>query len=92
MFNLGYLPGGEKEIITRPATTLPALAQSLEILTPGGVLTVVCYRGHPGGREEYEAVLAWLESLPEEYGVARYEEPSEGEMNKVLFVATARQR
>lgn len=61
MFNLGYLPHGDKSVITQPTTTLLALAQSLELLKPDGVISILAYRGHEGGMEEYEAVLEWLE-------------------------------
>jgi 16S rRNA C1402 N4-methylase RsmH len=59
MFNLGYLPGGDMHRTTRAGTTLAALASALELLAPGGLLSVVAYTGHPGGREEAEAVKAW---------------------------------
>lgn len=49
-FNLGYLPGGEKSIITRSNTTLLALEAAKRILAPGGLITAVVYVGHPGGR------------------------------------------
>ncbi len=65
MFNLGYLPGAEHAVITQPGTTLAALDSSLELLRPGGVLTVVIYSGHPGGEEEAEAVNSWAEALPQ---------------------------
>ncbi len=55
-FNLGYLPGGDKSLITRPASTLPALRAALRFLRPGGLLTVLAYQGHSGGKEECEAV------------------------------------
>ncbi|MDB4500655.1 methyltransferase domain-containing protein [Akkermansiaceae bacterium] len=60
-FNLGYLPGTDQKTITEAGSTLQALAASLEILTPGGILTCICYPGHPGGLEEAEAALAWAE-------------------------------
>lgn len=63
MFNLGYLPGSDKTVITRPATTVPALHQALTLLRPGGVLTVVVYRGHDGGAEEARAVTEWAKRL-----------------------------
>jgi hypothetical protein len=62
--NLGYLPGGKPEIVTRPATTLAALDQVAEALTGGGRLAVTVYPGHPGGTEESAAVSAWFAALP----------------------------
>jgi hypothetical protein len=63
MFNLGYRPGGDAAWITRPESTLPALEAAAAGLLPGGLVTVVCYPGHPGGREEAEAVVAWARGL-----------------------------
>lgn len=63
MFNLGYFPGGDHAVITRTAETLTALDAALVVLKPGGILTVVCYPGHPGGDEESAAVTAWSEGL-----------------------------
>lgn len=64
MFNLGYLPGGEKSIHTNRETTIAALRKSLELLAPGGVMTIVAYRGHVHGAEETRDVLAWCNDLP----------------------------
>lgn len=63
LFNLGYLPGGDKTIITRAETTLPALQSALGLLRPGGVLSVVLYPGHPGGEIEANEVLSWAQPL-----------------------------
>jgi len=65
MFNLGYLPGSESSLTTRPETTLPALRAAAERLRPGGVLTVVLYTGHEGGPVEADAVEAWATDLPQ---------------------------
>lgn len=59
VFNLGYLPGGDRTIITRPETTLSALEQALTILKPGGILAVTVYPGHGGGGHERRTVDAW---------------------------------
>jgi predicted methyltransferase len=64
VFNLGYLPGGEKGVVTRPAETLTALDQAADLLLPGGLITVCVYTGHPGGPEEGEAVAKWAAALP----------------------------
>jgi SAM-dependent methyltransferase len=60
IFNLGYLPGGAKAIITEKASTLRALETLAAFLRPGGRLVVVAYRGHPGGEEEFAAVHRWF--------------------------------
>jgi 16S rRNA C1402 N4-methylase RsmH len=64
MFNLGYLPGGDKALITRVDTTLSALDQALEWLASDGVLAVVVYPGHEGGREEADVVERRMAALP----------------------------
>jgi SAM-dependent methyltransferase len=63
VFNLGYLPGGDKSVITRPDETVAALEQAAGLLIPGGVITVCIYTGHPGGAEEGEAVEKWAAAL-----------------------------
>lgn len=74
MFNLGYLPGGDRETITRTDTTLAALASALRLMMPGGRMTVVVYPGHPGGDAEAAAVEQWAATLDAGLaGVARYE-------------------
>lgn len=60
MFNLGYLPGSDKRVTTQADTTLAALAAAREQLRPGAMLSVLAYRGHPGGQQEAAAVAAWL--------------------------------
>jgi 16S rRNA C1402 N4-methylase RsmH len=63
MFNLGYLPRGNREIITRPDTTIAALETLLRHLAPNGRITVLAYRGHEGGILEYEEVRKFLAEL-----------------------------
>ena len=63
MFNLGYLPRSDQAIVTRPETTLRGLAAAVRLLRPGGILTVVAYLRHDGGRLETEHVWAWGRSL-----------------------------
>jgi hypothetical protein len=63
VFNLGYLPGGQRDIITGPETTVAGLAQSLEIVKPGGILLVTVYPGHAGAAAEQRAVESWATGL-----------------------------
>jgi Putative rRNA methylase len=66
MFNLGYLPRGNRQIITRPETTILALRSVLEHLAEHGRVTLLVYRGHEGGVPEYQGVRTFLEDLPED--------------------------
>jgi predicted methyltransferase len=63
MFNLGYLPGTDKTLITRTETTMSAVREALELLKPNGVLTVVVYPGHEGGADEGRSIEAWAVTL-----------------------------
>ncbi|PRQ24414.1 putative rRNA methylase, S-adenosyl-L-methionine-dependent methyltransferase [Rosa chinensis] len=62
-FNLGYLPGGDKTIITESGTTLKALEVAKDILLPGGLISLVVYVGHPGGWEELQMVQHFVSKL-----------------------------
>ena len=62
LFNLGYLPAGNKAITTLSASTLSALCSSYDWLQNGGVISILCYRGHAGGKEEEEEVSALIKS------------------------------
>jgi SAM-dependent methyltransferase len=64
MFNLGYLPGAPKDIVTRTVSTLSALNQALDNLKIGGMVTMVIYPGHPGGEQEANAVRDLVRALP----------------------------
>ena len=63
MFNLGYLPGANKDCITRTETTLIAVGEAVELLKPGGLLTIAVYPGHAGGAEEGREIGAWAAQL-----------------------------
>lgn len=74
MFNLGYLPGSDHQIITRPVTTVQAVQAATEIVQPGGLITIVIYPGHAGGAQEQAELVEYLSGIPQrEYTVARYE-------------------
>lgn len=88
MFNLGYLPGGDKKRITRAATTIRGMEQATRCLRPGGVLTVIAYPGHPGGSDELDAVKDWFQHQPGILNAARIVEP--GDNSPVLLSARLR--
>ena len=88
MFNLGYLPGSDKTVITRKETTIAALEALAALLVPGGVVCVHAYTGHEGGTEEAEALEVWFASLPEKlWATARYSLPNKEKNREILFFA-----
>lgn len=64
-FNLGYLPRSDHEVVTKPHTTIQAVQQSLQLLSPGGLITIVAYTGHEEGKKEVSALEEYLKNLPQ---------------------------
>lgn len=63
MFNLGWLPGGDKRITTLRETTLPALQTAIGLLDAGGGILLAVYPGHEEGRLEGELITEYLSTL-----------------------------
>lgn len=64
VYNLGYLPGGDKTIVTQTKNTLQSVTHALSLIKKGGVLSITCYRGHQEGEKEERALIKWLHALP----------------------------
>ena len=56
MFNLGYRPGGDKNVHTMHESTLCAVKDAVNMLKKGGVLVISVYPGHEEGKIEGEKV------------------------------------
>ncbi len=63
MFNLGYLPNGDKNLITQRDTTIAALQAATILLSVGGIITLVVYPGHIGGDVETAGVVDYCQQL-----------------------------
>ena len=74
MFNLGYLPQGDKTHTTQTDSTLTAIQKSLKLLRKNGILSVVLYSGHESGLLECQAVENFSGSLKQQdYDILRYQ-------------------
>lgn len=74
IFNLGYLPRSDKQIITTCESTLPAVSTLLENLQSGRLVILVVYHGHDGGKDEKSAVLNYTQQLDQkQYAVLQYQ-------------------
>ena len=86
IYNLGYLPGGDKRIKTEINTTLESLEKSLSLLKKNGLLLITCYTGHKGGLEEKEGVESFLNTLNQkEYNVLEFKFLNQKNNPPVLF-------
>lgn len=73
IYNLGYMPRGNKKIKTRADTTLESIKKSLMLLKNNGLLLVTCYTGHEGGFEEWNTVKHFFQSLNQkEYNILEF--------------------
>jgi hypothetical protein len=87
MFNLGYLPGGDKSVITLTDSTLTALTIASRILSPNGIITLLAYPGHQGGDQETDQVKNWCEQLnPDQFYVSIIYSAEHKESAPRLFV------
>ena len=63
MFNLGYLPGGNKKITTMRETTMPAIESAISLLDRDGILLIAVYPGHAEGDAEGKMIAEYLSTL-----------------------------
>jgi len=73
IFNLGYLPKSDKKVITKGESTTTAIETILPKLKKNGLVVLVIYHGHDGGKDEKNAVLNYVIHLDQKkYKVLRY--------------------
>ncbi|MCQ2545120.1 MAG: class I SAM-dependent methyltransferase [Clostridia bacterium] len=63
VFNLGYLPGGDKSVTTKADSTLEAIRESLVLLAGDGGLCITMYSGHEEGAKEKAQLLDFARNL-----------------------------
>lgn len=91
MFNLGFLPGGDKTITTRKDSSMIAIEKSLDLLVSGGLLLVAVYTGHDEGKIEGDAIMEYMVSLPKDkFGVMLHRVVNRSEKSPYLLVVEKR--
>ncbi len=63
MFNLGYLPGGDKRITTLRETTMPAVEAAIRLLDRDAILNIAVYPGHEEGELEGRMLCEYFATL-----------------------------
>jgi hypothetical protein len=64
MYNLGFLPGGDKSITTTVSSTISSIKEALTLLSAGGIISIAVYNGHEEGKREETAILDFVKNLP----------------------------
>ena len=70
LFNHGYLPGNNKDIMTNSKTTLLALEKSYKLLNNKGIILMVCYP-HAEGKKESNEIIKYLSKNEIPYKIYR---------------------
>lgn len=87
IYNLGYLPSGDKSIKTNKDSTIRSIEKSLILLNNKGLMAITVYVGHIGGLEEKRAVEELLMSLNQkEYNVLKYDFINQMNNPPILYV------
>ncbi|MFO7612404.1 MAG: class I SAM-dependent methyltransferase [Clostridia bacterium] len=72
MFNLGYLPGSNREVQTSGPTTIKAIEASMRLLRKDGIITIVIYHGGCTGYVERDMVIGFCGSIdPRDFDVMK---------------------
>lgn len=74
IYNLGYLPGGDKSITTQGKTTIKSIDIGLDLLRENGLMNIVAYWGHDSGKLEKDDLEKHLSLLDQkQYHVIKHE-------------------
>lgn len=87
IYNLGFLPNGNKEITTKAESTIISIEKSLNLIKTGGYILIVTYRGHFEGLREDNAVFDFLSKIPKnEYGVMMHKTINRNDVSPILYL------
>lgn len=85
VFNLGYLPNGDKNITTQTDVTLRTIQNILPVLNKDGFVLIVVYTGHEQGIKESIGLNHYFKSIDQNaYKVLRTDLPFQD--NKPPFI------
>ncbi len=87
IYNLGYLPGTNKKITTTTEDTLKSLNSALELIMPGGLITICCYPGHAEGAKEQSFLIQKAQELPStQYAICHHTWPNKHASASLLLI------
>ena len=60
LYNLGFLPGSDKKVVTLYESTLESINKAYNLLNEDGVILIASYIRHDHGKEEYLKIIEFL--------------------------------
>jgi len=73
IFNLGYLPNGDKKITTNKSDTLGILNEIVLKMNNNSFVIITAYPGHEAGLDEAHAIETFIQTLPNDYLAYTYQ-------------------
>lgn len=87
VYNLGYLPKGDKTITTTKKSTIRSLEMVLKGVLGGGIVFITVYPGHPEGLEESYALSDYFKTLDKEiYKIIKTDLPYQDNYPPYMFI------
>jgi len=87
VYNLGYLPKGDKRITTMTTSSIISIQNALSLLAPEGLISIICYSGHAEGAREAAAILELASSLaPSTWCVTHMTWPNRNQAPSLLLI------
>lgn len=87
MFNLGYLPNGDKTIITCPTSSVIAIKKCIDLVKIKGVISICIYTSHEGAKQEATLVEEFLIKLPKKnYKVLKHFSLNDENSPYIVFI------
>ena len=86
MFNFGYLPSGDKTLTTNADNSVDAILAATRLLSNNGLISLMCYPGHPSGALETQSIQECLTSLKEQWVVETHLAVSPKPSAPILYI------
>ena len=87
VYNLGYLPKGDKTITTTASSTLKSLDNLLPLIKKNGLISITVYIGHDEGSVESDYVKEYVSKLPSnKYNVLLYSNMNKNNAPYNIFI------
>ena len=91
VYNLGYLPGGNKSITTKSKSTLESVKVAMDMLKKEGTIFITAYPGHSEGQNELDLLKDFFKSVDQrKFNIAKIDFYNQVNKPPVIFIIEKR--